>query len=126
MTVVRWLIEYPGPAEYELYRCGLDPCRLDEENPPWHEAFLYLRYAPEGGPFKTAVHGYAREGVDLHALLLEGILDGLKGLIYGLGGGKGPKPKPTDITGKIEAENKHDYGPGYSIEEMKEMLGRDD
>lgn len=126
MSVVRWLTEYPGPAEYELYRHGLDPCRLDSDDPPWHEAFLYLRYAPEGGPFKTAVHGYPQEGVTLHSMIDAGILDGLKGLIYGLGGGKGPKPKPTDLTGKIESENTQDYGSGYSIEEMKEMLGRND
>lgn len=73
---------------------------------------------------------WANEGVDLNSQLLAAINDNLQNLIYGLGNRKGPKPKPTDLTGEARKRDtvsfkEQDGSPieGVSVEEMKARLG---
>lgn len=76
-------------------------------------------------PFKNALHGFKHPDINMDSVLLAGIRDDIHALQYGLADGKGPKPKPVDITGKIEEANRVDLGEGVSIEEMRERLGLD-
>lgn len=84
--------------------------------------FVVLACAPDGSPFKQKLNNIKLSGVDLHAQLLVGILDQIRYLTYGLSQKRGAKPKPTDITGKMEGSEKLDYGEGFSIEDMREIL----
>lgn len=89
----------------------------------WHEAFVILKHAPQKSDFMNTRTGMQMREVGTTELLLQSLINQIQGLTYGLGGGKGPKPKPVDLTGKIDEENRQDVGEGVSIEEMRERLG---
>lgn len=113
-----------GTVEYELLCRGRALRDLGSSALTWHDAFILLKYAPIGSPFKAEV-GEIPEGLSTDSLLLQAQVNLLQNIVYQLNQGKGKKPKPIDITGQDKKKNttKRSYGEGVSIDEMRKRLG---
>lgn len=109
--------------EYDLIRLGLRLRWLGSERLTWRDLLVIVKQAPAGSAVALDLVPASAYGATERLLL---VLDlRLRELMWGMGGGKGPRPKLTQLaTDKPQGNGQGRWKPkGRTIEEANAALG---